>query len=150
MAVHPGRLALVVLALAEIGALVGALVCAVFLLSWAVLVAGTPPLHVLGQVLAGTLVWAGMVGAPVGAVALPLLGLTVLRRVPLGRALALPFVGALAGVLVAALLLPAGAVWPVPALVPALGFSGLFAGAVAARVDVPRLVRSRTTGRRRS
>jgi hypothetical protein len=91
-----------------------------------------------------------MVGAPVGAIALPLLGLTMLRRAPLGRALGLSLAGALVGLLLAALLVPAGGVWPVPALVPAFGFGGLLAGAAAARVPSLRLARGRASGRLRA
>ncbi len=73
-------------------------------------------------------------GAPAGAVALPVLGLTVLRRVPLGRALGLPVLGAAPGLAAAALLAPGPAsTVGLPAVVPALAAGGVLVGAAAAR-----------------
>jgi hypothetical protein len=135
MSVHVGRATLVGVALAEAGAVVGALFCWVFLAVWMLLAAGLPSVDALrgaGHLLLGTALWAGLVGAPAGAVLLPLLGFTLLRRVPVGRAFGYALLGALIGLLAAAVAVPRGPMWPVPILVPVLGVTGLLAGAVIA------------------
>lgn len=129
MRIHPVRTALAVVALAEVGALAGALLVLAFLAGWARLRYGPLP----SQAVLGALVWAGTTGAPLGAVLLPALGLTALRAVPLGRALGYPLAGALLGLTAAALVAGGPAALPVPLLVPALGVGGLLAGVGAAR-----------------
>ncbi len=140
MRVHPGRAALAAVGLAEVGAVVGALVAWLFVVGWALLPDWLSPPGVavspgaLRNALLGAAVWAGLVGAPAGALALPLLGLTVLRRVPLGRAVGLPALGALLGLALSVRLSPGpSAGLAVPASVPALATLGLLAGAAAAR-----------------
>ena len=131
MRIHLGRAALVTIALAELGAVVGTGACWLFLTGWALSRYGPLP----SNAMLGALVWAGMVGAPAGAVALPLLGLTFLRKQPLSRALGFPVLGALLGLTAAVMFVRGPALWPVPWLVPALGFGGVFAGAAAASVE---------------
>jgi hypothetical protein len=142
MRIHVGRAALTALALAELGAVAGAGLTALFLAAWLALRYGVPSLAepgaALGATLPGAALWALLVGAPAGAVLLPLLGFTLLRRVPLGRALGYALGGALAGLLAAAVLMPRGPIWPVPAQLPALALAGLFVGAVAARLSSER------------
>ena len=150
MRVHPGRLALATAALAALGAVAGAALCWTFLAAYVLLTHGAPAAGGLPQALLGSALWATAVGGPAGAVSLPLLGLTVLRRVPLGHALGGAGVGALAALLLAALLVPSGAVWPVPLLVPALGLGGLLAGACSARIAATRLNAGRAAGRLRA
>jgi hypothetical protein len=145
MRIHPGRAALAALALAELGAVAGAGLAWAFLVGWLLLRYGAPTLAGLATASAGAALWALFLGAPAGAVLLPLLGFTVLRRVPLGRALGYALGGALAGLLAAAALVPRGPMWPVPALLPALALAGILSGVVAARVVSRRAAARRDT-----
>jgi hypothetical protein len=129
MRIHPGRTALAFVALAEIGAVTGALLCWLLLCGWLFLTYGSLPRAALGP----ALLWAMMAGVPLGAVALPILGLGLMRRTPLGRALGYPFLGALLGVLAGAALSPGPATARVPLLVPALVAAGVALGVAVAR-----------------
>lgn len=129
MRFHLGKTALAIISLVELGACAGALLCWAFIAGWAVIRFGAFG----GQKLLGTFIWAGLVGGPVGAIALPLLGMTVLRKTPLSRALGYPFLGSLLGVVAASVFVTGPRMLPVPMLVPALGFGGLFLGVAAAR-----------------
>jgi hypothetical protein len=130
MRIHLGRAALAAVVLAELGAITGALLCWLFFAGWAFLSYG--PLD--RNALLSIALWAMMVGLPLGAVAAPALGFSVLRRTPLGRALGFPIAGALLGLATAAVFSPGPALLPLSALVPALAAGGLALGAVIARV----------------
>lgn len=81
--VSPTRVALVGLGLVPVGAVAGALAGVLGVSIWLGIVEGARSAF-------DPLAWgmAGMVGGALGAVLLPIAGLTVLRYVPLGRALA--------------------------------------------------------------
>ena len=133
MTVEPRRAALVAVALAEVGAVIGATTAWSYLVGRTLLWDG--PLG--AQALLGAGVWALLVGAPLGAVLAPLLGLTVLRRAPLRRALGLPALGALVGLAVGALASGARATAPI---LPIAEFSwglGLLVGVMVARANLP-------------
>lgn len=141
---HTGRTAVAVVALAEPGALGGAAAC------WLAFV-GIMLAHPGGggsllpdpQALLGTLLLAVIVGAPAGAVALPVLGLTILRHTPLHRALGFPFVGALLGIGLAVHAVLGMAIWPSPVEIPLFGVAGMVLGAIVARTDLPGRLASR-------
>jgi hypothetical protein len=80
--VSPARVALVALGLVPAGAMAGAIAGALGVTIWLSVTVGLRSAF-------DPLAWgmAGMVGAALGAVVLPIAGLTVLRYVPLGRAL---------------------------------------------------------------
>jgi hypothetical protein len=90
--VSPPRVALVALGLVPLGALAGAIAGALGVTIWLSVAEG------LGSAL-DPLAWgmAGSVGAALGAVLLPIAGLTVLRYVPLGRALGETILGTAVG-----------------------------------------------------
>ena len=90
--VSPGRVALVALGLVPAGAAAGALAGALGATIWVAFVEGL-------QTALDPRLWAlpGMVGGAIGAVLLPIAGLTVLRYVPLGRALAETILGTAIG-----------------------------------------------------
>ena len=116
--------------LAEAGALAGTLLVWAFLSGWALAAYGAPPANTqLGLLLLGA-----MIGGTTGAVAMPVLSFSLLRRTPLGRALGFPLVGALLGLVAAAVLTPFPATTPISALVPMFGLVGLLLGAIGARV----------------
>jgi hypothetical protein len=130
MRVHAGRTGVAIALLAEIGAVVGAFGGWLYLVGSTVLWDGLPT----GNGLLGAALWAGLFAAPVGAVTLPLLGLTILRRTPIGRSVAYYTLGLLIGVAVAALLSPHAPTPPAVApLVPGLALAGALAGALVAR-----------------
>lgn len=134
MRVHLGRATLVTVALAELGAIVGASLCSAFLIAWMLLHRhGGYGIVIDRGTLLGMVMWGALVGAPLGAVALPVVGLTVLRRTPLGRALAFPLGGMFAGLTVATIAVTGPAMWPVPPLVPAFAVMGLLTGVLFAR-----------------
>lgn len=140
MSLHLGKTALSAVILAEIGALTGAFLAWLFLVSWVLIHHGDLP----RSEFLTTAFWAGMIGAPIGTLTLPLVGLTVLRKTPLRRALGLPLLGAGLGVLVAALSVHGPALYPLPTIVSALVGGGFLTGVLAARIGVQRLVSRRT------
>jgi hypothetical protein len=134
MRTHLGRAIVVTVALVELGARAGASVACLFLTLWALVHGHGVPHRMPGvQELLSMLLWGVVVGAPLGGVALPVVGLTVLRRTPLGRAVAFPLAGMLVGFVIAALVIGETALWPLPLLVPALALVGLLAGVAIAR-----------------
>jgi hypothetical protein len=90
--VSPTRVALVTLGLIPTGAAAGALAGALGVTIWMSFVGGI-------RAALDSQLWAfaGMVGGALGAVLLPIAGFTVLRYVPLGRALAETIVGTAIG-----------------------------------------------------
>jgi hypothetical protein len=130
MRIHPGRAVAATIALAEGGGLVGALLAWLYLVGRTLLWEG--PFDMNGLLGAG--LWAILVGLPLGALAVPLLGLTILRRTPLKRALGLPAAGALSG-LVAGAALHRGTALPVPVLTMVLLGVGTLLGAIVARAS---------------
>lgn len=139
MRIHLGKAGLALVGLAEVGAVVGAGLAWCYLVAHSRLVGGAWPLTEPGAVL-----WALVFGAPVGAVVLPLLAATVLRRVPIGRAVGLTAAGTACGLAVAAVAVQPvapGAIPPlVPTLLPALAGAGTLLGAWAARRGTARLL----------
>ena len=89
---HVGRIVVVTLSLAAIGALAGALLGSIVLTVWALVLL---PSDVLGMAAVGA-----SAGAMLGAVLAPITALGFLRRVPLGRALAQTAIGTALGALV--------------------------------------------------
>lgn len=90
--VSPARVALVTLGLIPTGAAAGALAGALGAALWISLTEG------IRAALDLTLLsMAGLIGGALGAVLLPIAGLTVLRYVPLGRALAETIIGTAVG-----------------------------------------------------
>lgn len=107
--VSPSRVAVVTAGLIGGGAMAGALAGAIGATLWiaaseGVAVALDPRIWIV----------AGAVGAPFGAVLLPLAGFTALRRVPLGRLLLTTIAGTALGGAIAALIAPSG--WMVGAV----------------------------------
>ena len=90
--VSPGRVALVTLGLIPTGAVAGALAGALGVTIWMSVIEGIRA-ALDPQLWAG----AGIVGAALGAVLLPIAGFTVLRYMPLGRALAETILGTALG-----------------------------------------------------
>ena len=130
MRVYAGRTGVAVALLAEIGAVLGAVAGWLYLVGSTVLWDRLPT----GNALLGALLWAGIFAAPGGAVLLPLLGLTLLRRTPIGRSVAYLTVGLVCGV-VLAIALSAHAPSPpaVAPFVPGLAVAGVLGGALIAR-----------------
>jgi hypothetical protein len=98
------RLTLVTLGLAACGAVVGA-VCAIIAVSVALIT------HSRGAVQSGfapppLLLLTAVVGAGIGTIAAPTLAFAILRRVPLGRAILVTSIGAIAGAVVGELVAP--------------------------------------------
>lgn len=137
MTIHAGRSLLAAVALLQVGAVTGAAVCAGWLLIAAAWSAGLPDT----QQLLGILAWGAFAGAPVRAVALPLLGLSILRSAPIWKVGTLPAARLLAGLLAPPLFSGAPATGQFSLSVVGSGFAGLVAGTVAARVSVPALAR---------
>jgi hypothetical protein len=115
--VSPGRVAAVTLGLVGGGALAGAIAGALGATLWIALTDG--PRAALDPA-----VWffAGSVGAPFGAVLLPLAGFTALRRVPLGRLLAVTVTATALGGTLGAFTTPEG--WLVGAIAGFLSATG--------------------------
>jgi hypothetical protein len=107
--VSPARVALVALGLIPTGAVAGALAGALGVSIWASFAVG-----VRAALDPGLWTVAGAVGGVLGAVLLPIAGLTVLRYVPLGRALLETIVGTALGGAVGAQFLDEG--WLIGAL----------------------------------
>ena len=130
MRVNAGRTGVAITLLAEVGALLGALAGWLYLVGSAMLWDTVPK----GNALLGAAVWAALFAAPVGAVTLPLLGLTLLRRTPIGRSIGYFACGLLCGV-VLAIALSAHAPSPpaVAPFVPGLALTGVLVGALLAR-----------------
>ena len=135
MRIDVGRAAVATIALAEVGALIGVSLAWLYLVGRTLLWEGALDL----KALLGAGVWAMWVGLPLGALAAPLLGLTVLRRTPLKRALGLPTAGALLG-LAASALFHHGAALPIPGLTLLLLVLGLLVGVLMA-IGYTRLMR---------
>jgi hypothetical protein len=140
MRIRPAQAAFAAAALAEVGAVAGTLVCALFFTGWAAFSYGFGTLQ--RNDLLGIALWALLVGVPFGAIATPLLGLSVLRRAPLWRAILLPVVGAFVGLAIGATFSPRPAMLPVPALVVSFAAGGLIAGSIVARLDWRRVLAS--------
>ena len=104
--VSPARVALVALGLVPAGAVAGGLAGAIGVSIWVAITEG------IAQAF-DPRVWlfAGMVGAALGAVLLPIAGFTLLRRAPLGRVLAETILGTALGGAIGALGYPAGLGW---------------------------------------
>jgi len=132
MRVHPGRALFMTVALAESGAVIGACLCWLGFTSWALMVHGTGVLT--PSSLVGITMWALVVGAPLGALAAPLMGLSVLRRAPLWRVLLVPVVGALAGLTLGLLLSPGVARLPLRPLAIVLAAGGMVAGSAVVSI----------------
>ena len=129
MRMHVGRATIAMVILVELGAVTGATLVWAFLTGWVLLTLGTMPANAHW----GTLMWACMVGAPLGALALPLLEFSILRRTSLGRGLGFAMLGALLGLVIGALWTGGPPTLPLPAIVPALGVVGTLGGALIAR-----------------
>jgi hypothetical protein len=110
--VSPARVALVALGLVPTGAVAGGLAGAIGVSLWVAVTQGIAQAFDVE-------VWlfAGTVGAMLGAVLLPIAGFTLLRRAPLGRVLAETILGTALGGAIGAITTPAsGAGWFVGAL----------------------------------
>jgi hypothetical protein len=104
--VSPARVALVALGLVPTGAVAGGLAGAIGVSIWVAITQG------IAQAF-DPRVWAfaGMFGAALGAVLLPIAGFTLLRRAPLGRVLAETILGTALGGALGALGYPVGMGW---------------------------------------
>ena len=104
--VSPARVTLVALGLVPAGAVAGALAGALGVTIWVGVTEGLAHAFDLGA-------WfvAGTVGGALGAVMLPLVGFTLLRRAPLGRVLLETILGAAIGGAIGAVTSPLGAGW---------------------------------------
>jgi|GEM_PF-4717340 len=109
--VSPARVALVALGLVPAGAVAGALAAALGVTIWVGVTEGIRQAF-------DPMAWlvAGSVGGMLGAVLLPIAGLTLLRRAPLGRILVETILGTALGGAVGAIMSPFGAGWFVGAL----------------------------------
>jgi hypothetical protein len=104
--VSPTRVALVALGLVPTGAVAGGLAGATGVSLWVALTQG------IAQAFdAEVWLFAGAVGAVLGAVLLPIAGFTLLRRAPLGRVLAETILGTALGGAIGALGYPVGMGW---------------------------------------
>ena len=112
MQIHVRRAALAVVTLVEVGVIAGTALVWAFMNGWALTAYG--PLDANSEL--GLLLMSVMIGGSVGAVAIPLLLFTLLRRTPLGRAVGLPLLGALLGLVTAAVVSPFPAITPFPRL----------------------------------
>jgi hypothetical protein len=110
--VSPARVTLVALGLVPAGAVAGALAGALGVTIWVGVTEGLAHAFDLGA-------WfvAGSVGGALGAVLLPLVGFTLLRRAPLGKVLLETILGAALGGAIGAVLSPFGGGWITGALV---------------------------------
>ena len=125
MHIHPGRTAAAFVMLAELGAALGSVLGFLFFIGW-------PLMHGFeldGRNLLGAVYGGMFLGVPIGGLVAPALGFTLLRRIPIGRAIAFALVGAACGCMAALLL-------PVPMIGPAglLTLTGTLAGALVARL----------------
>src|SRR6476620_4923782 len=141
MRVYVVRTGVALALLAEIGAGLGALGGWLYLFGSTVLWDRLPN----GNGLLGAALWAGIFAAPLGAVVLPVLGLTLLRRAPIGRSVAYLGLGLVCGV-VLAIALSAHAPSPptVAPFVPGLALLGVLLGALLARRHVEDRTAART------
>lgn len=115
--VSPMRVLAVAGGLVAAGAIAGAAAGIIGVTLWVSLISG------LGEgVPPGVLLFAGMVGAPFGAVLLPLAGFTALRRVPLGRLILTTILGTAVGAAALASRFPSG--WLVGAISGFLAATG--------------------------
>lgn len=113
-AINPVRAAVVTVGLIGTGALAGAVAGALGAALW---LAATSSIR---EALTPAIWWvAGIMGAPFGAVLLPLAGFTALRRVPLGRLVLTVTVTTAVGSAIAASLSPAS--WLIGAIMGFLG-----------------------------
>lgn len=104
--VSPARVALVALGLVPTGAVAGGLAGAIGVTIWVGLTEG------IAQAFApGVWLFAGMFGAALGAVLLPIAGFTLLRRAPLGKVLLETILGTALGGAIGAVISPFGAGW---------------------------------------
>lgn len=125
-----------VVVLLETGILLGSALGFLYLLVYALLWKGVLSHGFGGSPNLLELIFGGaMVGAPFGATMVTALGLTVLRRLPIGRALTTLSIGGVVGVIAAALLKPDILNIALPILVTGMTMTG---GAITARRSLQR------------